>query len=125
MSFLPLQVDSDAKVAEVFKAVNTKNEFPAADAELDKLRLKGFEDKWERALFQGKELLPDYTFEECGLCDGAEITTVRVWLHAEGWQVIRRCCRPSRGGSLPHAQPAAPGCPRSNALTPSQLATAD
>jgi hypothetical protein len=80
-------VDSDAKVAEVFKAVNEKNGFPVADAELDKLRLKGFEDKWERAVFKGKELLPEFSFDESGLSDGAEITTVRIWLHAEGWQV--------------------------------------
>eukprot|EP00951_Prasinocladus_malaysianus_P045967 scaffold624365_cov45-Prasinocladus_malaysianus.AAC.1 len=51
---------------------------------MDKLRLKGFEDKWEKALYKGKELLPQFTLAESGIPDGAEITTVKIWLHAEG-----------------------------------------
>ena len=60
---------------------------------MDKLRLKGFEDKWEKALFKGKELLPQCSLAESGISDGAEITTIKIWLHAEGdvvhWLLVR------------------------------------
>lgn len=81
-------MDSTAKISDVFQAVNQKFGWPAADADMDKLRLKGFEDKWEKALFKGKELLPQYTLEESGISDGDEITTIKIWLHAEGESVV-------------------------------------
>ena len=51
------------------------------------LRLEGFQEPWEKAVFRGRELKPDQTLEGAGLTDGAVVTLVRKVLVAEGWKV--------------------------------------
>lgn len=52
------------------------------------LRLEGFEEPWERAIYQGSDLDDQSTLTECGLSDGATITAVRTFLIAEGWKMV-------------------------------------
>ena len=51
------------------------------------LRLEGFQEPWEKAVYRGRELKPSQTLEAAGLQEGAIITTVRKVLVAEGWKV--------------------------------------
>ena len=53
------------------------------------LRLIGYEAPWERALYEGRELLLGKTLEECGLPKEATVVTVRTALVAEGWQILK------------------------------------
>lgn len=51
------------------------------------LRLEGFQEPWEKAVYRGRELKPGQTLEAAGLQGGAVITAVRKVLVAEGWKV--------------------------------------
>lgn len=51
------------------------------------LRLEGFQEPWEKAVYRGRELKPAQTLEAAGLQEGAVITAVRKVLVAEGWKV--------------------------------------
>ena len=53
------------------------------------LRLDGFEEPWERAIYQGRELIGNATLQECGLSnqDDTAIVTVRRKLVADGWKI--------------------------------------
>ena len=51
------------------------------------LRLEGFHEPWEKAVYRGRELKPGQTLEAAGLQGGAVITAVRKVLVAEGWKV--------------------------------------
>lgn len=52
------------------------------------LRLEGFEEPWELAIYLGSDMDDQSTLVECGLSDGATVTTVRKFLVAEGWKVM-------------------------------------
>lgn len=54
------------------------------------LRLEGFQEPWEKAVYRGRELKPSQTLEAAGLQEGAVITAVRKVLVAEGWKVGAR-----------------------------------
>lgn len=52
------------------------------------LRLEGFEDPWERALFKGRELRTDEPLAAQGVtASDAPIVTVRRVLIADGWKI--------------------------------------
>merc|ERR1712224_612944 len=53
----------------------------------DLLRLEGFEEPWELAVFKGKECLGSSTLADCGITGDETITTVRKVLVAEGWRI--------------------------------------
>ena len=57
------------------------------------LRLEGFQEPWEKAVYRGRELQPGQTLEAAGLQEGAVITAVRKVLVAEGWKVGPRPTR--------------------------------
>ena len=50
----------------------------------DLLRLEGFEEPWELAVFKGKECLGSSTLADCGITGDETITAVRKVLVAEG-----------------------------------------
>ena len=52
------------------------------------LRLEGFEENFEMTVFEGRECMDDTTLEDCGIEDGATVTTVRKVLIAEGWKMV-------------------------------------
>lgn len=52
------------------------------------LRLEGFEEPWELAIYLGSDMDDQSTLAECGISDGATVTTVRKFLVAEGWKIM-------------------------------------
>ncbi|KAK3282015.1 hypothetical protein CYMTET_10226 [Cymbomonas tetramitiformis] len=52
------------------------------------LRLEGFEEPWELAMYKGVELPSDSTLEDCNVPDEATVVTVRKVLVAEGWKLV-------------------------------------
>lgn len=51
------------------------------------LRLEGFTDPWERAVYKGRELDQETTLEACGVKGDAPLITVRRRLVADGWKI--------------------------------------
>jgi len=52
------------------------------------LRLEGFEEPWELAMYKGVELPSENTLADSGVTDNAMIVTVRKVLVAEGWKMV-------------------------------------
>mmetsp|Transcript_16573 Transcript_16573/g.22885 ORF Transcript_16573/g.22885 Transcript_16573/m.22885 type:complete len:133 (+) Transcript_16573:104-502(+) len=52
------------------------------------LRLEGFEEPWELAMYKGNEIPSDKTLSDCGIKDDCLVVTVRKVLIAEGWKMI-------------------------------------
>lgn len=52
------------------------------------MRLDGFEEPWELAMYQGVELPSDATLEECGIVGDSTIICNRKVLVAEGWKMV-------------------------------------
>ena len=75
--------------AELLKRVAKASGWAQADT---LLRLEGFEDPWERAIYNGRELKSDATLAEQGIVaagkdSSAVIVTVRRVLIADGWKI--------------------------------------
>lgn len=52
------------------------------------LRLDGFDDPWERAIYKGRELSMDSILKDAGVTSGDDaIVTVRRVLLADGWKI--------------------------------------
>merc|ERR1712060_286600 len=51
------------------------------------LRLDGFEEPWELAMYKGIEMPDECSLEECGIMGPCEIITKRKVLVAEGWKM--------------------------------------
>ncbi|KDD71769.1 hypothetical protein H632_c4435p0, partial [Helicosporidium sp. ATCC 50920] len=51
------------------------------------MALEGFDGPWERLLLQGRELDLEKLLAEQGVGSGAELTSIRIALAAEGWKI--------------------------------------
>lgn len=72
---------------DVLRQVEKAQKWPDVDS---LLRLDGFDEPWERAIYAGKELKLDTPLSEQGVtAAGAVLVTVRRVLVADGWNV---CC---------------------------------
>ena len=81
---LTLELDPAAIPADVLAAVAGAQGWAPADS---LLRLEGFEEPWERALFRGRELKADVPLVEQGVAPGSTVTTVRRVLVADAWKI--------------------------------------
>jgi ubiquitin len=81
-----LKVDPESlTVKELMTMVAQESKWDPVDS---LLRLDGFEDPWERALFKGRELSMDSVLKEAGVTSGDDaIVTVRRVLVADGWKI--------------------------------------
>jgi hypothetical protein len=80
-----LEVDPAATPAELLRRVAEAQGWPPAGS---LLRLEGFEDPWERAVFQGRELALDAPLAAQGAAGaGAVVVLVRRVLLADGWKI--------------------------------------
>lgn len=82
---LKLKVDPAATTPDQLLALVAKEKGWSSSQDL--LRLEGFNDPWERVIFQGRELKAGASLAEQGVGDGAVVTTVRRQLIADGWKV--------------------------------------
>ena len=77
--------------AQLLKLVAEKSGWAKVDS---LLRLEGFNDPWERAVFKGRELKADATVAEQGVTVAdveSPVITVRRMLVADGWKVRTYC----------------------------------
>lgn len=85
---ITIEVDpASTTTAQLLTLVAEKSGWAKADS---LLRLEGFNDPWERAIFKGRELKSDATLAEQGVTLAGEdspIITVRRMLVADGWKV--------------------------------------
>jgi hypothetical protein len=85
-----IEVDpASTTAAELLKRVAEASGWAQADT---LLRLEGFEDPWERAIYNGRELKADATLAEQGVVAAgkdpdAVVVTVRRVLVADGWKI--------------------------------------
>jgi hypothetical protein len=86
-----VEVDpASTTAAELLQKVAEASGWAQADT---LLRLEGFEDPWERAIYNGRELKSDATLAEQGVVaggkgsDAAVVVTVRRVLVADGWKI--------------------------------------
>lgn len=80
-----LEVDPAATTgAQLLALVAERLRWPPV-AEL--MALEGFDGPWERLLLQGRELDLEKLLAEQGVGSGAELTSIRIALAAEGWKV--------------------------------------
>ena len=85
---ITIDVDPAATTAaELLRRVAKAQGWAQAD---DLLRLEGFNDPWERAIFKGRELKAESTLAEQGITAtdaDAPLITVRRVLVADGWKI--------------------------------------
>lgn len=81
-----LKVDPDSiTVKELMAKVAETSKWAPVDS---LLRLDGFEDPWERAIYKGRELSMDSVLRDAGVTSGDDaIVTVRRVLLADGWKI--------------------------------------
>ena len=86
MDDMVLKVDPDSMtVKELMGKVAEARKWAPVDS---LLRLDGFEDAWERAIYKGRELSMDSVLRDAGVTSGDEaIITVRRVLLADGWKI--------------------------------------
>ncbi|KAI8104157.1 hypothetical protein M9435_006683 [Picochlorum sp. BPE23] len=81
-----LKVDPETlTVQELMSRVSQESKWAPVDS---LLRLDGFEDPWERAIYKGRELKMDSVLKDAGVTSGEDaIVTVRRVLLADGWKI--------------------------------------
>lgn len=81
-----VKVDPDSMtVKELMAKVAENSKWAPVDS---LLRLDGFEDPWERAIYKGRELSMDSILKDAGVTPGDDaIVTVRRILLADGWKI--------------------------------------
>jgi hypothetical protein len=87
-----LNVDpATTTIKQLLGRIAAEKKWTAAD---DCLRLDGFNDPWDRAIYKGRELKDDETLAEQGITGSSTdpIITVRRVLVADGWKVRSLAC---------------------------------
>jgi hypothetical protein len=81
-----VKVDPDSMtVKELMAKVADVSKWAPVDS---LLRLDGFDDPWERAIYKGRELSMDSILKDAGVTSGDDaIVTVRRVLLADGWKI--------------------------------------
>lgn len=80
-----LKVDPETlTVQELMSRVSQESKWAPVDS---LLRLDGFEDPWERAIYKGRELKMDSVLKDAGVTGEDAIVTVRRVLLADGWKI--------------------------------------
>lgn len=86
MDDMVLKVDPDSMtVKELMSKVAEARKWAPVES---LLRLDGFEDAWERAIYKGRELSMESVLRDAGVTSGDDaIITVRRVLLADGWKI--------------------------------------
>eukprot|EP01025_Chloroclados_australasicus_P038567 TRINITY_DN3978_c0_g1_i2.p3 TRINITY_DN3978_c0_g1~~TRINITY_DN3978_c0_g1_i2.p3 ORF type:complete len:136 (-),score=21.63 TRINITY_DN3978_c0_g1_i2:227-634(-) len=84
MDQVEVTVEKEAKLKQVVEQLAKMCNWEPVDS---LLRLEGFNDPWERAIFRGRELQMESSLQENEIKDGDVLTVIRCELVAEGWRI--------------------------------------